>query len=164
MEIRCRALALRRIPVVRALRLRLAATRDTHTAAPESFNAINCGGTVAVPDPYTKVFDGLGVFHQPNEFLMHLQLTYDVSPHVSFVANVANLIDSCFGGTKAAWTGNASGNTVCGYGLPGWGSPLPYGANIYNPGVAFQPEVQYPDQEDSFTAPVLYNFGVNFKM
>jgi hypothetical protein len=94
---------------------------------------------------------------------MHAQVTYDFSPRVSFVANVANLIDTCFGGTTAPWTVNAN-NRVCGYGLPGWGSPLPYGANIYNPGSTFLPEVQFPYQEDSFTAPVEYNFGVHIKV
>jgi hypothetical protein len=128
------------------------------------YDALTCGGTVAAPNPFTKTFDGLGVFRQPNQLLMHAQLTYDFSPRVTFVANVANLIDQCFGGTKAAWTANAVGNTVCGYGLPGWGAPLPYGANIYNPGATFLPEVQFPYQEDSFTAPVEYNFGVQVKL
>jgi hypothetical protein len=129
-----------------------------------AYDATSCGGTIAIPDPYTHTFDGLGTFHQPNQFLMHLQLTYDFSPRVSFVANVANLVDQCFGGTKAAWTVNAVGNTVCGYGLPGWGVPLPYGANIYNPGSTFLPEVQFPYQEDSFTAPIEYNFGIHVKL
>jgi Carboxypeptidase regulatory-like domain len=108
------------------------------------YDATQCTGTIAVPDPYTKVFDGLGVFRQPNQFLLHMQLSYQASSRVTFVANVANIIDSCSGGSKEPWTITATNN--CGYGLPGYGAPLNYGANIYNPGATFQPVVQFPYQ------------------
>jgi hypothetical protein len=72
-----------------------------------------------------------------------MQITYDATDRVSFVLNLANVINQCFGGTKAPWTGIATPKT-CSYingGLIGLVAPV---GNAYNPGVALQPIVQYP--------------------
>jgi len=128
-----------------------------------AFDALTCGGTIAVPDPYTHVFDSIGAFRQPNQFLMHAQLSYRASNRVTFTANVANIINTCFGGTKEAWT-TISTRLNCGYVLPGYGFPLNYGANIYNPGVTFQPMLQFPYQENPIAQPVQAVFSVKVSL
>jgi hypothetical protein len=145
--------------------------RYPYGGAGTPFDATQCTGTIAVPDPYTGVFDSLGTFRQPNQLLMHLQLSYQASPRISFAVNVANLINSCFGGSTEPWTLNAPRNSCAGgtaaagaggYNLPGYLAPLKYGANIYNPGSSFQPIVQFPYQpnpniqppEATFTAKI----------
>ena len=127
------------------------------------YDALTCTGTIAVPDPYTGNFDNLGAFRQPNRFLMHMQFSYQMTPRVTLVSNLSNLIDRCWGGTKAAWTGFA-GNNVCGYTMPGYAAPLKYGANIYNPGSSFQPMVQYPYQENPTIVPFEASFQLQIKM
>ena len=136
------------------------------------YDALTCGGsnvtatnpaTIAVPDPFTGKFDNLGAFREPNHFLMHLQLSYDVSPRVSLISNFANVINRCFGGSVEPWT-HLAGNNVCNYALPGYGAPLKFGANFYNPGSSFQPMVQYPYQENPTILPFEASFQVQIKM
>ena len=67
----------------------------------------------AIPDTYTGDFDPLGSFTQPNLIAMNMQLTYDVSPRLPLTGVLANIFNTCWGGTKAPWT-SANGN-VCGY-------------------------------------------------
>jgi hypothetical protein len=115
------------------------------------YNATSCAGTVSIPDPYTNVFDGVGSFIQPNEFLMNLQLTYDVSPRISLTGVVANIVNNCWGGsTKVPWY-STDGN-VCAYGnVAGTIYPVaPYGTPgaVVNPpgmsGSIIQPFRKYP--------------------
>jgi hypothetical protein len=127
------------------------------------YDATTCSGTIAVPNPYTHVFDSLGAFTQPSQFLMHLQLSYQASSRVSFTANVANIINTCFGGSSEAWTaGTPRGN--CGYILPGYGAPLKYGANIYNPGSQFQQIIQYPYQANPIASPIEAVFSMKWSL
>ena len=126
-------------------------------------NALQCGGTVPTPNPFTGNFDNLGAFRAPNQLLMHMQISYDVSPRVALTLNLANIVNQCSGGTSMPWTHLAS-NKVCGYTLPGYGAPLAYGSNIYNPGATFQPEVQYPYQENPTTQPFNAFLGVKIKL
>jgi Carboxypeptidase regulatory-like domain/TonB-dependent Receptor Plug Domain len=148
------------------------------------YDATTCGATgvapiseaglgIAVPDPYTKTFDGIGAFRQPNQFLMHAQLSYLASPRVSFTVNVANIINSCFGGSVEPWTldapkgscgGGTSGNGAGGYNQPGYNAPLRYGANIYNPGSSFQPIVEFPYQPNPLISPLEAVFAVKVSM
>ena len=110
-------------------------------------DALSCLGTIPTPDRFTGNFDNLGAFRSPNQFLMHMQISYDVSSRVALTLNLANIVDQCSGGTSMPWTHLAS-NKVCGYTLPGYGAPLQYGSNIYNPGSTFQPMLQFPYQEN----------------
>ncbi len=110
------------------------------------YNSLACGQLAAVPDTYTGVFDPLGSFTQPNFFGMNLQLAYDVSPRINVVGVLANLVNTCWGGTQAPWT--SSNGNVCGYAAGGFaGAILPVG-NAYNPpgfhGSIIQPLVKYP--------------------
>lgn len=125
----------------------------------DRYNASSCPGFVAIPNPYTGVFDPIGSFTQPNELIGNLQLSYDVSPRIQLVGVLTNLLNYCWGGTKAPWTFN-DGN-ICAYGngtseLGGTIYPVaPYGVPgaIVNPpgypGSIIQPFRKYP-YEPSF--------------
>jgi len=127
------------------------------------YDALTCSGEVPTPDPFTGKFDSLGAFRAPNQLLMHMQLSYDVSPRVALTLNLANIVNTCTGGSSEPWTRLANHN-VCGYLLPGYGAPLPYGSNVYNPGAAFQPMVQYPYQENPTIQPFNAFLGVKIKL
>jgi hypothetical protein len=117
------------------------------------YDATTCHNVVNIPNPFTGGFDTLGAFTQPNEFLMNLQLTYDVSPRIQLVGTLANIVNYCYGGTKAPWTFNNDGN-ICSYGAAdGLLNPVaPYGtpgANINPPGTKtggyiIQPAQKFP--------------------
>jgi Carboxypeptidase regulatory-like domain/TonB dependent receptor len=118
------------------------------------YDATTCGANgnylAAIPDTYTGVFDTIGAFTQPNLIALNLQLNYDVSPRISLTGTVANIVNTCFGGTKAPWT--FSDGNVCSYAANGYqqgfaGEIQPVG-NMYNPagyhGSVVQPLVKYP--------------------
>ncbi|MBV8750933.1 MAG: TonB-dependent receptor [Candidatus Eremiobacteraeota bacterium] len=101
------------------------------------YNASQCGAGTILPNPVTGLFDGLGQYVAPTHFQLHLQTTYDLNKRVTLVANFANIVDRCFGGSKTPFTVNHA----CGYStLPG-GAFTPVG-NAYNPGNAIQPILQ----------------------
>jgi hypothetical protein len=106
------------------------------------FDALNCASTIVIPNSYTKSFDLPGSFVNPNEFLMNVQLSYDVSPSISLITTFANIVNTCWGGTKEPWTVN--NNNFCGYGILNSAGAIPPVGNVYNPGAAIQPWVQFP--------------------
>lgn len=119
------------------------------------FDYASCTGQPSggIPDPYTGKFDTIGAFSQPNNLELHLQLAYDVTKRVSLVVNLANLVNTCFGGTKTGFTVKGA----CNYGLVGDG--IAGGGdvgNTYNPGSPVQPYVNTPYQPFFSTSP----FGV----
>ena len=120
------------------------------------YDALRCGALGAIPNTYTGVFDPLGSFTQPNFFGLNMQLTYDVSPRLSVTGVLANLVNTCWGGTKAPWT--SSNGNVCGYDVVAQGLVNPVG-NIFNPpgfnGSIVQPFNKYP------YAPLLGTFNQN---
>jgi hypothetical protein len=130
------------------------------------YDALSCavGGQFlgAIPDTYTGVFDPLGSFTEPNLIAMNLQLTYDVSPRLTLTGVLANIFNTCWGGTKAAWTssnGNACTYTATPQG--GYGGEIFPVGNMYNPpgfnGSIIQPIVKYPYSPlfGAFNAPSL---------
>jgi hypothetical protein len=103
------------------------------------FDATTCSLLASgIPDPYTQQFDGLGAFVQPAELLLHVQLSYEISKSVTLLANVSNIVNSCFGGTKV---GFAVGN-ACAYGSGSVGTGDI--GNVYNPGAVIQPYENTP--------------------
>ncbi len=85
-------------------------------------------GELYVPNPETEHFDGFGEFTQPWQLNAGLKLSYDVNPKVRASVTVANLVNRCFGGTRAPWTAAyPPSSTVCGY-----SSNLFYVNNFYN--------------------------------
>jgi len=84
--------------------------------------------------------------------------------------NLANIVNQCSGGTSEPWTQGAS-NKTCGYILPGWGAPLPYGGiapnsagGIFNPGSSFQQIVQFPYQQNPTVQPFNAFLNVQVKL
>jgi Carboxypeptidase regulatory-like domain/TonB dependent receptor/TonB-dependent Receptor Plug Domain len=110
------------------------------------YNAATCKQLAAIPDVYTGTFDNLGSFIQPSEFIMSMQLTYDLSPRVTLVGTAANIFNTCWGGTQAPWT--YGDHNVCSYGINDSSGGIPPIGNVYNPaGYAqsvIQPLVKYP--------------------
>jgi hypothetical protein len=110
-------------------------------AGGNAYDATTCGGSIVIPDQYTNRFDGIGAFVAPSSLQLHLQASYDLSKRVTLVANFANLINTCFGGTKVPFSVSGSCNYTT---LAGAGSgPQPFG-NMYNPGNSLQPFLSYP--------------------
>ncbi len=108
-------------------------------------DAISCAGTLAaIPNPFTKRFDGIGDFVNPSNLLANVQLSYQATKRVQLVATFANVINNCFGGSREAWT--TGGSNVCSYGLVNFGNGPPYVGNAYNPGDAISPTLQSPYQ------------------
>jgi hypothetical protein len=127
------------------------------------FDSTTCG-TLAdgIPDPYTGAFDGIGAFVAPSQLQLHFQVSYDISKDLTIVANLTNVVNACFGGTKVGWvSGNVNGSSVCGYGVVGGGTTGDIG-NVYNPGNAIQPYVNTPYEPYFQTNPM--GFYVNAKL
>jgi hypothetical protein len=127
------------------------------------YDAMTCPATMTIPNPYTGGFDNPGAFVNPSQFLMNMQLSYDVSPKVTLVATFANIVNRCFGGTKAAWT--VSDSNVCSYGINNSAGIVQPVGNVYNPGATIQPFVQYPYERyygpvnvDGFSTKMPFNF------
>jgi Carboxypeptidase regulatory-like domain/TonB dependent receptor/TonB-dependent Receptor Plug Domain len=98
-------------------------------------------GTFVIPNPATGTFDGIGQYVAPTVLQLHLQTSYELSKRITLVSTLSNLVYSCFGGSKTAFT--VAG--ACGYTATyGAGSgPQPIG-NGYNPGNAIQPLLAQP--------------------
>ncbi len=105
-----------------------------------------------IPDPYTGVYDNLGAFVQPTEFMMNLQATYQATPKIQLVATLANIVNTCFGGTSTPWT--YGDHNICAYGAVGNGAFPGLGTRscntikgqTCNPGQQIQPFLYYPYQ------------------
>jgi hypothetical protein len=111
-------------------------------AGGSAYDATNCGNSLAIPDTFTGKFDNLGAFVEPNQLLLHTQVTYDINKRLTFVANFANIINRCWGGSNVPW----AVNHACTYTAPtavGSGFFVPTG-NLYNPGAALQPQTTVP--------------------
>jgi len=73
-------------------------------------------GSLYIPNPQTGTFDTFGQFRQPWQFNMGLQISYDISPKVTANLTVANLVNSCFGGSSTPWSKQyPPSNSICGY-------------------------------------------------
>jgi hypothetical protein len=109
------------------------------------FNADNasCAATLSIPDPYTGQFDGIGAFREPAQLLGHLQVAYDLSPRITAVVTLANLLQTCFGGQHTAFTYYWSNSTCLYTNLIGGPYTPPVG-NAYNPGANVQTFLRYP--------------------
>ena len=104
-----------------------------------AYDASSCGTlNGGIPNPESGAFDGLGAYSNPTQLLMHLQLNYDVSKNFSLTANLSNLVNTCFGGSKVPWA--VAG--ACSYGVDYVGQSGDIG-NTYNPGDAIQPQAQH---------------------
>jgi TonB dependent receptor/Carboxypeptidase regulatory-like domain len=94
------------------------------------YDATLCPTGVVIPDPFTGVFDNVGAFTGPNLFMLNFQASYDVSPRITLTAVLANIVNTCWGGTTEAWT--SSDHNVCSYQVVAGGLVPPVG-NGFNP-------------------------------
>jgi hypothetical protein len=108
------------------------------TQAGAGYNAGTCGQLDSIPNLQTGTFDGIGAYVEPSQLLLHIQVAYEVAKNVTLTANLANIVNTCFGGTKVPWA--VSG--ACSYGLTNEGITGGVG-NVYNPGQAIQPSGAY---------------------
>ncbi len=99
----------------------------------QPFDASSCAGVVAIPNPQTKHFDGIGEYVQPNLLATNLSLNYDFNKKVGLNLIAANIFNRCFGGSNVPWQ---VGNIGCAYSNTG-----NYVGNFYNPGDAIQSNV-----------------------
>lgn len=107
------------------------------------YDATTCAGTIPIPNVLSKHFDAMGEYAQPAQLVANLQLSYELSPKVTLVGTFANLVNTCFGGSREPWT-MKNGN-ICSYGLAYGGLINPVG-NVFNPGAAIQAGVANPYQ------------------
>jgi hypothetical protein len=139
------------------------------SAGGAGFDAMNCNAVITIPNQYTGKFDQPGAFVNPSQFLMNLQLSYDVSPNLTLVGTFANIVNTCFGGSKEAWTVNDS--NVCSYGINNSAGIVEPVGNVFNPGAVIQPFVKYPYElslspvnVDSFSTKMPFNFFLEARL
>jgi Carboxypeptidase regulatory-like domain/TonB dependent receptor/TonB-dependent Receptor Plug Domain len=63
-----------------------------------------CSSSIAVPNPYTGQFDGVGQYRNPWEFNLGAQFSYEVTPRIQATVALANILTRCFGGSAEPWT------------------------------------------------------------
>ena len=98
-------------------------------------------GYLAIPNPQTGSFDGLGSYREPWQLNMGLQFGYDVNPRIHLTATLANVVNTCFGGTTTPWSSAyKANNVVCAYAPNGYqylgntpGAGFFYGNSPSNP-------------------------------
>ena len=103
-------------------------------------NAVT-SGYLAIPDPQTGNFDDVAQFREPWQLNMGLQFGYDVTPRIQLTATLANVVNTCFGGSSESWTAEYKpNNIVCGYAPNGFayignqpGAGFFYGASGHDP-------------------------------
>jgi hypothetical protein len=125
-----------------------------------------CSGGVAIPNPTTGQFDGVGQYRNPWQFNLGMQFSYEFTNRISGTVILANVVNTCFGGSAQAWTAPYKpGNYVCGYATNG--SYLDYtagasnniaGAGYYygaSPQAAVNGTAGYPNEFNQPYAPVI---------
>jgi hypothetical protein len=90
---------------------------------------------------------------------MDAQISYDLSSRTSARLTLANILQSCFGGSQEPWTG---GRPQCGYDVVQ--GHIPPVGNIYNPGDTIQRLVQYPYGNILTATPFNMYLALDFKL
>jgi hypothetical protein len=74
------------------------------------------GGNLAIPNPTTGTFDGVGQYTEPWLLNVNAQISAEISPTATARVVLANLVNTCFGGSSAPWTkAFAPGGQTCYY-------------------------------------------------
>jgi len=77
---------------------------------PGKANFVSCGsspvtgGTLFIPNSATGSFDGVGQYREPWLLNINAQISADISPSVTARVVVANVLNTCFGGSSTAWS------------------------------------------------------------
>ncbi|MDQ6768225.1 MAG: hypothetical protein M3Z41_10495, partial [Candidatus Eremiobacteraeota bacterium] len=123
------------------------------------YDATTCVNTIVIPDQFTGRFDAPGAFVEPSYLAMHGQVSYAFSSRTTARLTMANIVQSCFGGSTEPWTG---GRPQCGYDVVA--GHIPPVGNIYNPGDAIQRLVQFPYGNVLTATPVNMYFTLDVKL
>ena len=123
------------------------------------YDQTTCASNFAIPNPFTGRFDNVGAFVAPSQLLLHTQVTYDVNKRLSLVANLGNIVNRCFGGTKVPFSVTNACNYVATYGAGS--GPQPIG-NQYNPGNHLQPFLATPYDPQFPGSP--FNVGIEARL
>ena len=125
------------------------------------YDATSCVNTIVIPDQITGKFDTPGAFLEPSLLAMDAQVSYDLTPRTTARLTLANIMQSCFGGSVEPWT---SGRTPCGYDVVQ--GHIPPVGNIYNPGNPIQRLVQYPYGYGNIPTTTAFNayLALDFKL
>jgi hypothetical protein len=117
--------------------------------------------TIVIPDQITGKFDMPGSFLEPSLLAMDAQVAYDFTPRTTGRLTLANIMQSCFGGSVEPWT---SGGRPCGYDVVQ--GHIPPVGNIYNPGDPIQRLVQYPYGYGNIPTTTAFNayLALDFKL
>jgi hypothetical protein len=86
------------------------------------------GAAVSIPNPATGTFDRFGQFQQPWHAALNAALGYDVSSRARLTLTLANVFNSCFGGSRTPWSSAfPPSSSVCSYQANAF-----YVSNFYN--------------------------------
>jgi Carboxypeptidase regulatory-like domain/TonB dependent receptor len=78
-------------------------------------------GYLAIPNPQTASFNGLASMREPWQLNLGLQFGYDATPRIHLSATLANILNTCFGGSPEPWTAAYHPNSiVCAYAPNGY--------------------------------------------
>jgi hypothetical protein len=135
-----------------------------------------CSSSIAIPNPYTGQFDGLGQYRNPWELNLGAQIGYDISTRIHASVLLANIFNTCFGGSAEPWTAAYAPNSViCSYvpnstyigNQPGAG--YFYGSNPHSAlnGTAGYPKLfnqAYAPAPNQIAAPFQVYFQANVKL
>jgi Carboxypeptidase regulatory-like domain/TonB dependent receptor len=76
----------------------------------------SCQGNVAIPNPTTGAFDGIGQYRNPWDLNLGAQIAYSFTPRIQGTIALANILNACFGGSAEPWTAQYAPNRViCAY-------------------------------------------------
>ena len=123
------------------------------------YDATTCTNTIVIPDQFTGRFDAPGAFVEPSFLNVNAQIGYAIAPRVTAHITLANIVQSCFGGSVEPWTG---GRPQCGYDVVQ--GHIPPVGNIYNPGDSIQRLVAYPYGNILTATPFNLYAGVDIKL
>ena len=134
-----------------------------------------CASNIAIPNPSTGKFSGIGEFRNPWDLNLGAQLSYEVTPRIQATVQFANILNACFGGSNEPWTAAYPPNALdCTYSYnttyDGWSPGEKYntaGAGYFygsNPHAAVNGTAGYPKVFDQAYAPGTYQIASPFQV
>lgn len=92
------------------------------TGNPGKANFVSCGpsavtnGLLSIPNPDTGTFDAPGQYQEPWVLNINAQISADISPTITARVVAANILNTCFGGSKTPWSSQfPPGRQTCAY-------------------------------------------------
>jgi hypothetical protein len=127
-----------------------------------------CASSIAVPNPYTGQFDGIGQYRNPWDLNLGMQLGYDINSRIHTTVSMANILNACFGGSAEPWTAAYPPNgVICNY-VPNTqyvgfkpGQGYFYGNSPHS---SLNGTTGYPKVFDSAYAPSTYQIAAPFQV